>query len=179
MIHKVCCKPSSIDQRRTEPDQWNYVRSELNPADYVSRGLYPKEEHKLKVWCEGPAFLWKNNEQWPQQPQEIATELTEADFGVRQEITMHTTFTQEEFWEWLLRRYSTWRRLFRIVAWLIKACRKFRSVIRGCVSAISQTRPDSINIQDQARAKEKINKIKEQRQQQSEEQKKKMDEEVK
>ena len=140
----------------SDPDQWNYVRSELNPADYVSRGLYPKEEHKLKVWCEGPAFLWKNKEQWPQQPQEIATELTEADFGVRQEITMHTTFTQEEFWKWLLRRYSTWRRLFRIVAWLIKACRKFRSVRRGRVSAISQTRPNSINIQDQARAKEKI-----------------------
>ena len=146
----------AVIREGSEPDQWNYVQSELNPADCVSRGLHAREELKLKAWREGPVFLWKNREQWPQQPQEIRTELTEADFGVRKEITTHTTISREEFWKWLLGRYSTWRRLFRIVAWLIKACRKFRSVRSGRVSATSQARPDSISMQDQATAKEKI-----------------------
>ena len=41
----------------TAKSQWHYVRSEDNPADLASRGMYPEELIKSD-WFSGPKFLW-------------------------------------------------------------------------------------------------------------------------
>ena len=41
----------------SSPSQWRYVGSDLNPADFASRGLRPHERAKLKIRLEGPKFL--------------------------------------------------------------------------------------------------------------------------
>jgi hypothetical protein len=61
------------------------VKSEENPADYASRGIRSTEELNLKIWRQGPAFLWADKCKRPAQPEEISTELTGSDFGVREE----------------------------------------------------------------------------------------------
>lgn len=38
-------------------DQWNYVRSEQNPADLISRGVYPNEIRDCINWWIGPSWL--------------------------------------------------------------------------------------------------------------------------
>ena len=50
----------------SERNQWRYVSSEDNPADYASRGLSPKDKGKVKVWFDGPDFLWMPEDQWPE-----------------------------------------------------------------------------------------------------------------
>ena len=40
-------------------DQWHYVPTNKNPADYASKGMYPTELMK-SVWFTGPEFLWKS-----------------------------------------------------------------------------------------------------------------------
>ena len=36
-------------------NQWRYIKTKKNRADYTSHGLTPK----VKSWISGPAFLWK------------------------------------------------------------------------------------------------------------------------
>nr|XP_039258906.1 uncharacterized protein LOC120335470 [Styela clava] len=52
----------------SEPHQWRYVPSELNPADYASRGMTAKKLIAKKSWLQGPEFLYQNEENWPQMP---------------------------------------------------------------------------------------------------------------
>ena len=41
--------------------QWQYVPSKSNPADYGSRGLDGTCFAKVKMWYEGPKFLWEQS----------------------------------------------------------------------------------------------------------------------
>ncbi|XP_011858761.1 PREDICTED: uncharacterized protein LOC105556289 [Vollenhovia emeryi] len=44
-------------QKLTVKGKWHHVRSELNPADIVSRGLNPDEIQNCPFWWKGPSFL--------------------------------------------------------------------------------------------------------------------------
>ena len=41
---------------------FKYIRSDVNPADVLTRGAPPEE---VKAWKEGPLFLWCPEEEWP------------------------------------------------------------------------------------------------------------------
>ena len=49
-------------QSSTNPDQWRYVPTESNPANYLTRGL---ELVERKSWWEGPTYLQDVEERWP------------------------------------------------------------------------------------------------------------------
>ncbi|XP_031549036.1 uncharacterized protein LOC116286627 [Actinia tenebrosa] len=115
----------AIIRQESVPEQWKHVRSELNPADYASRGIKATESRKLQIWRQGPEILWTEEEEWPPQPPEISATLSETDEGVKKEkVTVGATTLQKDFWDSLFRKYSTWNRLRRAVAWLIRAVRK-------------------------------------------------------
>lgn len=98
----------------SEPTQWRHVRSEQNPADYASRGIKANESEKLERWKNGPEFLWRGREEWPQQPDEVSLEEG------NDEVLVASTAIQSTFWNDLFYRYSCWNRLRRVVAWLIR-----------------------------------------------------------
>jgi len=50
----------AVIREESEPSQWRHIRSEMNPADYASRGIKPSEAEKLGRWCQGPEFSWKD-----------------------------------------------------------------------------------------------------------------------
>ncbi|KAL9975999.1 hypothetical protein ACROYT_G013228 [Oculina patagonica] len=49
-----------------DPTQWRHVPGHLNPADDYTRGLRAADLDKHCRWLNGPAFLSKPEEQWPQ-----------------------------------------------------------------------------------------------------------------
>lgn len=55
-------------QDLTEIDSWRHVRCENNPADCISRGVAPNLLTSLKLWCQGPEFLFNDNSKWPSNP---------------------------------------------------------------------------------------------------------------
>ena len=48
----------------SDADQWHHVRTDLNPADVVSRGVHVAAELP-DLWISGPAFLKRPEEEWP------------------------------------------------------------------------------------------------------------------
>jgi hypothetical protein len=41
---------------------WNYINSETNPADALTRGITPVQ---LQLWHHGPQFIQKPENEWP------------------------------------------------------------------------------------------------------------------
>ena len=122
----VANRVAAIRQEST-PNQWRHVGSEQNPADYASRGIRGFETDKLERWKHGPEFLWQSTENWPAQPIELDDSLDENEEGVKkQKIVVGGTSVKDEFWSDLFMRFSSWEKLRRVVAWLVRIVRRRR-----------------------------------------------------
>ncbi|XP_065188299.1 uncharacterized protein LOC135819075 [Sycon ciliatum] len=58
-------------QQQTEPSQWRYVPTAVNPADLISRGTSAESLVSSVLWWDGPEFLSKSSEEWPSQPTSV------------------------------------------------------------------------------------------------------------
>jgi hypothetical protein len=104
-------------------DQWKYVTSKENSADIASRGMRSDQENKVKLWLNGPEFLWLPEEAWKSQP-----EIFQPSEDVISCSTIKTN--NAEFWRTLFERYSSWKTLLRTVARIIQAVEKWRTYKR-------------------------------------------------
>ena len=50
----------------TQPEEWRYVPTSMNPADLASRGFTTLDEPSAATWINGPSFLQRSQEEWPQ-----------------------------------------------------------------------------------------------------------------
>ena len=98
---------------RVSAEHWRYVATDANPADCASRGLLPQDLLKKALWWQGPPWLKQPPDQWPRCPDiNLERELPELPSVV---LVLQTT--EDPLW----RRYSSFDRLLRTVAW----CRRF------------------------------------------------------
>jgi hypothetical protein len=101
--------------------QWRHVDTKQNPADVASRGLMPADTEGLRMWHNGPDFLWEEEENWPKQPANVPL-LDNDDPEVKtSQVTLFTNkdATPEPL-KALIERYSSWYRLQKAIAWLIR-----------------------------------------------------------
>ena len=138
-FHTFVANRLSVIHENSAPHQWRHVKSDLNPADEVSRGLTVEEMSASSKWLNGPAFLKKNEEFWPCDPTIRQPELPEDDPEVKRENQSHsqssTNHRSEEVLSSLMKRFSSWERLRRAVAWLLRFKTWFiESYSRGSVN---------------------------------------------
>ena len=96
--------------------QWNYVSSKMNSADHASRGLSGSNSKHHDLWFNGPEFLWKSEFQWPKQ---ITVDI-DNDPEIKTEIKVNALMMEVELLEKLETSISSWIKLVRIVAWILK-----------------------------------------------------------
>ena len=103
----------------TYVEQWRYVPSECNPADYASRGLTGKQFLEAKGWINGPKFLWDGEKKFPNLV--ISTQLTENDKELKRSISVKAIAVNEEnhVLTSLKNNVSCWYRMKRILAIII------------------------------------------------------------
>ena len=100
----------------SDPSQWRYVSSDLNPAGIASRGLRPHERAKLKIWLEGPKFLLQEEDHWPAQPHHLP-EISEDDRNAKPVKKAQTYVVKQDLGaDALICRYSSWFALKKAVA---------------------------------------------------------------
>lgn len=125
------------------PRQWRHVKTASNPADISSRGVKGADLEKMNLWLHGPEFLWKEEKCWPEQPSQLP-ELSEEDNECRKNTTRVNAIVLDKMFEPLLSRYSSWDRLRKGIAWLVRfkkyligcACKDLSSVPKGPLSVV-------------------------------------------
>ena len=133
------------------PNQWHYVPTEVNPANVGTRGLTVEELASADLWWNGPEFLKKSRQDWPEckfdKPMSTknlelkGTKETGTKDATSQQIIeeVEETARVEEVWRLDPLRYSKWYRvktkreleiglsLVRVTAWVCRFtgnCRK-------------------------------------------------------
>lgn len=101
---------------------WRHVPTDLNPADYVSRGVTIDKIIDLDMWWSGPQFLTKDISSWPKNvtPNERLPET-------RTEISLITTTPKSTLINF--ERFSNFVKLQRTMAYVIRfvnICKKQR-----------------------------------------------------
>ena len=112
-------------RNQSEPNQWKYVSTKENPADYPSRRVIVSDFLICEQWKSGPNFLWLPKLSWPEQPflgNQCDSELEIRKPAISCSITIRQ---QSNFLQNLMSRFSNWTRLLRVVAWLMRAKRRF------------------------------------------------------
>lgn len=95
-------------------------------ADDASRGLSADELMTNTKWSRGLEFLWKTKEHWPKsQDPSTLPDLLRVDVEVKQETKSYvavvsTIKKEEEFMERIINKISSWMKLKKAVAWLVK-----------------------------------------------------------
>ena len=105
----------------TTIEQWRHVPGALNLADEGSRGVAIDYFEPGCRWLSGPEFLWQPKDEW------TSKELKPEETAESTIATTTTTVTSPSQIDQLLRRYSSWPHLLRVMSWLlrfIKAARK-------------------------------------------------------
>ena len=111
----------------SDKEQWNHVESDLNPADHASRGISAKEVDKVNMWFRGPSFLWEPEHNWKEET--IIPEISDYDTKVK--INVKANITGVKVNELLLRleeRISHWQIMVRVLAIIIKFCKRCRKM---------------------------------------------------
>ena len=104
----------------TRSTQWRYVSSALNPADCASRGQTAENFLKNHSWINGPSYLLKPEEQWPERPDLRQVQPDDIELRKSVKVNVNLTHTTENPVSRLIHHYSKWYRLKKAVAWLLK-----------------------------------------------------------
>ena len=78
-FHTFVSNRLTVIHEHSEPYQWRYVNSEINPADDASRGLTVDTMIQNSRWLSGPDFLTKEEHLWPRDPSHHQMELSTDD----------------------------------------------------------------------------------------------------
>ena len=127
--------------------QWRYVDSGNNPADDASRGQVAEKFTANSRWFEAPAFLWKEREEWPDLPAGFDSSV-EADPEVKNVVRCAVVAVDGDPLCDLFAHYSSWYRLRRAVAWILRVKKKLK--------ALSQSRKDMDKKSGQAASRDDL-----------------------
>ncbi|XP_038106598.1 uncharacterized protein LOC119766232 [Culex quinquefasciatus] len=101
---------------------WLYVRTKDNPADLVSRGMFPAELMVCEKWWKGPAYM--QSEEYRVEPVE---DLPDCEIPELRKVKMVTMLTCNSVEFPIFETCSSYRKLQRVMAYVLRFtanCRK-------------------------------------------------------
>ena len=124
-FHTFVANRIAIIHDASSPSQWRYVNSEGNPADDASRGLTVDSVISKNRWINGPDFLWKPESRWPVQP---TAQMQDNDPEIKRESQAFFSLTDAgtNCVNQLLEYFSSWYRLKKFVAWILRYREKLK-----------------------------------------------------
>ena len=119
-FHTFVANRLAIIHDGSQPNQWRYIPTSLNPADSVTRGLTAKELcNEENQWLNGPQFLQKDENSWPSLQYQPVDETLLETKKVRQTFLISTP-NQDSGLDKVISYHSSWYKLKKSVAWIIR-----------------------------------------------------------
>lgn len=103
-------------QTLTEHYTWRHVPSQDNPADLVSRGLYPNSILNEKTWWQGPSWLHQKEPDWPNSAPIIEELIELKPHHASCLISSKPVCTNDFSFD----RFSSFLRLQRVTAYILR-----------------------------------------------------------
>jgi len=124
----------------SSPNQWRHISSGSNPADVASRGLDGAALTSEDKWLHGPVFLKREEDSWPRPPEGLEQPLL-SDPEVKTTV-LSTLVPAEDGGPLglLFARYSSWYRLRRAVAWLLRVKSKLYDLVKNKLNQVAKSR---------------------------------------
>ena len=99
-------------------DQWHRVKSELNPAEAVSRGA-SVDDMKVKYgWLLGPQFLWMSDDKWNDYNKTLF-DIPESELEIKKQMHVLQAKVTMMPVDKLIQHYSSLHRLKKAVVWIL------------------------------------------------------------
>jgi hypothetical protein len=95
-----------------EAATWKHVSSENNPADIISRGVYPIDFQECQIWWQGPNWLSEAESSWPVIINKWVMDIPEQRITT---VTLHTQVEDDN-----TSRFSSFGRLQRVIAYCLR-----------------------------------------------------------
>ena len=130
-FHTFVANRVSMIRDGSTPVQWHHVEGTVNPGDHASRAMSADALLNCERWLMGPEFLWKPEEDWPQDPLSFGSFSCE-DPEVKPEVKTSMASMSEPVYPLVehFQRTSSWHRLKKSVAWLLR----YRGILRRLTS---------------------------------------------
>lgn len=101
---------------------WYHVKGVENPADHVSRGLTPSQFIKSTDWVSGPSWLYLDIDSWP------LNSLSSCKSNLEEKVATLVALDGggdivDGIYSDLIARISSWKRLLRIMVYVLRFCR--------------------------------------------------------
>ena len=92
-------------------DQWHYVHTAENPADFAARELDVNQKNNAERWFQGPAFKWQNQYTW--NVIETTPELSMDDPEVKKQVVVNAVRTSwnDELLSRIYKATTDWNKL--------------------------------------------------------------------
>ncbi|XP_060855378.1 uncharacterized protein LOC132933060 [Metopolophium dirhodum] len=103
--------------------QWRHVSSDLNPADCVSRGIFPSLIQNNLLYWNGPPFLLLPDHLWPSSKITLIPPSQLPEYKPSQCVC--NIIVPDAPLEWI-NNFSSFTRLIRVTAWIIRFCQRTR-----------------------------------------------------
>ncbi|XP_063047286.1 uncharacterized protein LOC134441024 [Engraulis encrasicolus] len=115
----------------TEPEQWQYVLTDQNPADQGTRP-FPAAQLPSSNWLLGPQFLSQSTTDLNDEAGTFELVDADTDKEVRPQATcLLTKVTEQALGSTRFERFSSWKSLVRGMALLIHAAKSFSGEVTG------------------------------------------------
>ncbi|XP_070518846.1 uncharacterized protein [Cardiocondyla obscurior] len=126
------------------PDtEWRHVLSESNPADLLSRGKPASELMNLEIWWKGPTWLKQSSNYWPSQLVDGSMDTTLERKTAR--CNVHMAHPAGDILAQVFERISSWTRILRTVARVIKFVKILKSKIKAQVRSSADITAQNLN----------------------------------
>ena len=137
----------------TKPEQWHYVKTDVNPADAASRGLTARQLVHESRWLRGPEFLWEPVLSLPEPSRGPQTEPNDPEVKVSSLATRAEVVKPNYFETVRLDVFSDWFKAKKAIA----ICLRLKSRLRkGTPESHDKTAYRKVNLEEIARAEVEI-----------------------
>ncbi|XP_050309035.1 uncharacterized protein LOC126745307 [Anthonomus grandis grandis] len=134
----------SLVQDLTSDCVWRYIKSSENPADMLSRGLFSQDILKSGFWFHGPKFL----NSMDLNLKAFDTPSKETNLPEERKVNLHVVETfssrQSEFWHDLFLKFSSFSRLQRVIAYILRFIHNSKNKLSRSDGALTVTELSSV-----------------------------------
>lgn len=118
-ISDLCGQPSVYYSR--SDTQWRHRKTALNPADSGSRAMRAETFLREGHWLKGPDFMMQPETNWPMLP-EVPLVLSNSDPEIKKAAVIFPTTALQNQCPLIcfIEHFSSWDKLIRSAAWLLK-----------------------------------------------------------